>query len=308
MEPRLPQPTETPDGPFKSGFIGIIGRPNVGKSTLINAIVGEKVAIISDKPQTTRNTIKGIKNLKNAQLIFLDTPGIHQARSKLNTFMVETALAALAEADLIIFMLEKDQTHDDALILEKLQSALAPKILLINKIDQVNKNDLLPALERYHGLGLFSEIIPISALTKDGIDRLLEVIPQYLPEGPHYFPEDIMTDQMERFLAGEIIREKIFWFMEKEIPYAVAVEIESFKEAKDGISIQATIFIEKSSQKAIIIGKNGDMIKKIRLASKKEIQRALGTKVTIELWVKERKNWTRDDKALKRFGYVLEPE
>lgn len=292
---------------FKSGFIAIIGRPNVGKSTLLNNILGMKIAIISPRPQTTRNRIQGVKNLSQAQLIFLDTPGIHRARSGLSKRMVTTALTALHEVDLILHLVEPEENkwEKEEFVLEKLSSVKIPVFLLINKIDTVAKESLLPLMKQCGSLGIYQEILPISALRGEGIDQLLDLIVQVLPQGPRYFPEDMITDQMERFLAAEIIREKIFNFTEQEIPYSTAVLVEEFKEreGKNLISIRALINVERDSQKGIIIGKKGRMIREIGEKARLELERLLGTKIFLDLFVRVQKNWSKDPRALREFGY-----
>lgn len=290
---------------FKSGFISIIGRPNVGKSTLLNAILGEKIAIISEKPQTTRNRILGVKNLLHAQLIFIDTPGIHKPRHKLGETMVKTALDACKDMDLILMMtVPEEPNHGDRQIIEILSSIMRPVFLLINKIDTVAKQKILPLIEQYHKIFNFSEIIPISALKLDNLDRLLETIIKYIPEGPKYYPEDIFTDQLERFMVAEIIREKIMQHTKEEVPYSVAVVIEEFKEEERIILIRALIYVERNSQKGILIGKGGRMLKEIGMLARKDIEGLLGSRVYLELWVKVKEDWRQDERVLKEFGYL----
>ena len=296
---------------FKSGFVAIIGRPNVGKSTLLNAILGEKIAIVSKKPQTTRNKICGIKNMENAQIIFLDTPGIHTAKGYLNKFMVKEALSALEDVDCIIYMVEatREVIEEELFIIENLKKVAPdgqpPIILCINKTDMAEKNKLLPLIDQYSRLYAFKEIIPLSAAKGEGVDELLKLIIQLLPEGPKYFPEDILTDLPERFVAAEIIREKVFEFTKQEIPYSTAVVVDRFKEnpQKKLVSISATINVERDSQKGIIIGKKGSMLKQIGTSARIDIERLLGTKVYLELFVKVQKDWTKDKRMLKEFGY-----
>lgn len=289
---------------FKSGFISIIGRPNVGKSTLLNAILGEKISIISNKPQTTRNRILGVRNLPQAQLIFLDTPGIHKPRHKLGEAMVRTALEACKEVDLVLLMVEPEQpAHEDRHIIETIRSIKRPLFLLINKIDTVAKQKMLPLIEQYNKISDFSEIIPISALKLDNIDRLLETIIKYMPEGPKYYPDEIVTDQLERFMVSEIIREKIMEQTKEEIPYSVAVVVEEFSEGERLISIRALIYVERDSQKGILIGKGGRMLKEIGTLARKDIEGLLGTKVFLELWVRVKKDWRQDERVLREFGY-----
>lgn len=295
---------------FKSGFVSIIGRPNVGKSTLLNTIIGEKIAIVSDKPQTTRNKILGVKNLSGAQIIFLDTPGIHRPRHKLNEYMVKTAINTLGEVDIILFMIEAGELQGpmDRYIIDLLNSSVTkPVFLLINKVDRVKKEKVLPQIEEYRHLYRFEEIFPISALYGDNLDRLTESIVNRLPEGPRYFPEDIPTDQPMRFIASEIIREKIFQLTYHEIPYSIAVGIEEFKEIeeKNLASIRAIIFVERDSQKGIIIGKGGAMLKKVGQLAREEIEAIMGIKVFLELWVKVKEKWQSDERILKMLGYTV---
>jgi GTP-binding protein Era len=292
---------------FKSGFISIIGRPNVGKSTLLNLLLGEKIAIVSDKPQTTRNRILGIKNHPAGQIIFLDTPGIHRAQSRLNRSMVKVALATYSEVDGVCFMIEADRSDNDEndFILETLTKIEKPVLLVINKIDLVPKGDLLPIMERYSRLRSFEQIIPISALLGDGVETFVDELLKILPEGPRLFPEDMITDLPERFLVAELIREKVFQLTQEEIPYATAVVVEDFKEReeKNLIVIRATIQVERESQKGILIGKRGRMLKEIGRLAREEIEALLGARVFLELWVKEEKNWREDPQALRRLGY-----
>jgi GTP-binding protein Era len=292
---------------FKSGFIAIAGRPNVGKSTLLNRVLGEKLAITSSKPQTTRNRITGIRNTDDGQMIFLDTPGIHQAKTPLNRYMVKAATSTFSEVDLILLLVEADRGHDadDDLIIESLRQAGVPAYLVINKIDLVEKLKLLPLIDRFRSLYDFQEIVPVSAVTGDGVDRLLELIREILPEGPKYFPDDSFTDNSERFIAAEIVREKILVLTHKEIPYATAVTVDSFKEdeEKNLIRIAATITVEKDSQKGILIGKGGKMLKEIGTQARVEMERFFAAKIFLELFVRVRKDWTKDAKWLKEFGY-----
>ncbi len=290
---------------FKSGFITVIGRPNVGKSTLINALVGEKIAAVSDKPNTTRNRILGIRTLPDAQLVFLDTPGIHKARGKLGKAMVQTAMGALQEANVILMMVEVKEPfgRGDAAIIKNLSK---PAILVINKIDTIKKNEVLHILEASKEYEeKFSDIIPISAMTSDGTEQLLETIVKYLPQGPKYFPDDMFTDQPERFIAAEFIREKIFTLTQKEIPYQTAVLIEEFQEEPERniINISAVIFVERINHKGILIGKKGAMLKEIGTLARADIEKILGTKVYLELWVKVKEKWSERDNLINEFGY-----
>lgn len=293
---------------FKSGFVSIIGRPNVGKSTLLNLILGEKLAIISPKPQTTRNRILGIKNLPAGQIVFLDTPGIHQSSVKLNQAMVKTALATYNEVDVICFLIEAHRPYheENEFVLKSLEKVNKSIFLVINKIDLVRKEDLLPIMEKYSSRRPFAQIIPISALLGDGVDILVNELWQILPPGPKYFPDDMVTDLPERFLVAELIREKVFQLTREEIPYATAVVVEEFKEKeeKNLIVIKATIQVERASQKGIIIGEKGRMLKEIGQQARAEIEALLGAKVFLELWVKVEKNWREDPRALRRLGLI----
>jgi len=292
---------------FRSGFISIIGPPNVGKSTLLNRILGTKIAITSDKPQTTRNRILGIKNIEGAQLIFLDTPGIYQPKSLFGKYMVDTAMAACKDVDLVLLMVEANHSiaEEDHHILTFLSRFSFPVILLINKVDRVKKEGLLPLIDAYSQLWRFSQVIPISALSGDGMDRLMGEILALLPKGPQYFPEDLVTDQPERFIVSELIREAVMGNTYQEIPYAVAVSIDEFQEKTDPdlIFIRALIHVEKPSQKGIIIGKKGATLKKIGSDARKRIQDLLGSRIYLECWVNVEKNWRKDRKALKKLGY-----
>jgi len=296
-----------PTEQFRSGFVSIIGRPNVGKSTLLNRILGDKIVITSDKPQTTRNRIQGIHNLPAGQIVFIDTPGIHQARSRLNRYMVETALTAVQGVDAILFLVEANVSPavQEGLLLETLAKADAPVLLVINKIDLVEKGRLLELIAAYAKLYPFREIVPVSAGTGDGVERLVELVGDCLPEGPPYFPDDILTDLPERFVVAEIIREKVFRLTRDEVPYSTAVVVDTFKEREDGglISIAATINVERDSQKGIIIGRRGEMLKKIGMQARQEIERLLDTKVFLELFVRVRRDWSESPKMLKEFGY-----
>jgi len=294
--------------PFKSGFISILGRPNVGKSTLFNRFLGDRIAIVSEKPQTTRNRILGIKNVEEGQLIFLDTPGIHHGRSELNQRMVRTAIASGRDADVILFLVEAMNPHveEDREMIKSLKESRGVPFLVINKIDTVKRPTLLPLMDQYQNLYPFKEIIPISAITGDGVGILLDAILKVLPESPPYYPEEMTTDQTERFWVSEIIREKVIKQSYQEIPYSAAVTIEEFKEhpEKNLVVIQGTIHVERDSQKKIVIGKGGQKLKKIGEAARKEIEAFLGTRVFLELWVNVERNWTQDPRALDRLGYL----
>jgi GTP-binding protein Era len=290
---------------FRSGYVSIIGRPNVGKSTLLNAILGEKIAIVTPKPQTTRNKIVGIKSLPEAQIIFMDTPGIHRPRHKLGEAMVKTAMEALNEVDIILFMVEpKEPDRGDMAVINLINKIRSPVLLIINKIDTVKKADILPVMDQYKTLSQFKEIIPVSAKKGDGISVLLKKICDYLPQGPLYYPDDLVTDQLERFMVSEIIREKIMELTVEELPYSAAVEVNNWTEREDGlVSVSCNIYVEREGQKAIIIGSKGEMLKSIGSAARVDIEKLLQTKVFLELWVKVRKNWRNDDQLLKELGY-----
>ena len=292
---------------FKCGFISILGRPNVGKSTLFNRILGEKIAIVTEKPQTTRNRILGIKHVEGGQMIFLDTPGLHQGRSALNQRMVQTAIASSREADILLFVIEatSPRIEEDRQMIEPLKENHGVPFLIVNKIDSVRKETLLPIIDRYQKLHSFQAIFPISAMTGEGIEILLKEIMEALPDSSPYYPEDMITDQTERFLMSEVIREKVIEQTFQEIPYATAVTIESFKEhpEKNLVVIRATIHVERISQKKILIGKGGQKLKQIGEMARKAMEAFLEKKVFLELWVNVEKNWTQDTPALNRLGY-----
>jgi GTP-binding protein Era len=293
---------------FKSGFIGIIGRPNAGKSTLFNTIVGDKISIITDKPQTTRNKITGIKNYPDAQLIFLDTPGMHRPKTPLNRAMVQTTREAIGSVDVLLMLVEAntDVLPHDLFLIESLAQIKLPVILVINKIDLIEKKYLLPLIDKYRSLYDFQEVFPISALKGEGVEDVLNAVKEILPEGPKYYPDDIQTDATERFIAAEFIREKITLYTKQEVPYSTAVEIDLFKEDEEKklIRISATINVEKESQKAIMIGKKGAMLKKIGTEARLDMENLFGAKVFLELFVKVRKEWTTSDKMLQEFGLL----
>jgi GTP-binding protein Era len=293
--------------PFKSGFISILGRPNVGKSTLLNRLIGDKIAIVSKKPQTTRSRILGIKNLEGGQLILIDTPGLHEGRSELNRRMVQTAVASSLDADLLLFMIEAEApfVEKDRQMIESLRGSKGVSFLVINKIDLVKKEVLLPLIDHYQKVHPFEEIVPISAITGEGIDILLNELLNHLPESPPYYPEDMVTDQTELFLVSEIIRETVIQQSYQEIPYSTAVTLEEFKEhpERNLVVIKGTIHVERNSQKKILIGKGGQKLKGIGEAARKEIEALLGAKVFLELWINVKKNWTQDPHALDQLGY-----
>lgn len=293
---------------FKAGFISILGRPNVGKSTLFNRIIGEKIAIVTPTPQTTRTRILGIKNVEGGQLIFLDTPGMHEGRRELNRRMVQTAIASGRDADVLLFLIEaiSPNIEEDQRMIRPLKGSKGVPFLVINKIDLVRKEMLLPLMDRYQTLHPFEKIIPVSAVTGEGVDLLVNEILNSLPESPPYYPEEIFTDQTERAIVSETIREKVIHHTYHEIPHSTAVSIESFKEQpeKNLVVIQGTIYVEKESQKKILIGKGGQKLKKIGEEARKEIEAFLGKRVFLELWVKVERDWTKDPRALDELGYL----
>ena len=298
---------------FYSGFVTLIGRPNVGKSTLMNHFVGEKISIVTSKPQTTRNKIRSILTGEDYQVVFIDTPGIHKPTSRLGDFMVKSAVNAIGEADAVIYMVEPKRRipAEDMAIIERLSGKKPPVFLAINKVDTVPKQDLLAVIDQYRQVFNFHDIIPLSALKGDNTTGLLNAIRGVLPKGPMYFPGDQITDQPERQIAAEIIREKALTFLQEEIPHGMAVEITHFKlreghseEDPDAlVDIGANIFCEKDSHKAIIIGKQGSMLKRIGAAARRDIEALLGFRLYLELWVKVKKNWRDSDFMLKNFGY-----
>ncbi|EOH86907.1 GTPase Era [Enterococcus asini] len=293
----------------KSGFVAIVGRPNVGKSTLLNRIVGQKIAIMSDKAQTTRNKIQGVYTTPEAQLIFIDTPGIHKPRHRLGDFMVETAYSAIREVDAVLFMIAADQKRGkgDDFIIERLKDSHSPVYLVINKIDKVHPDDLLGIIEDYRQQMDFKEIIPISATEGNNFDTLMTTLVDQMPEGPQYFPDDQITDHPEYFIVSELIREKVLLLTRDEVPHSVAVVVDSMKRNEnDKVHIQATIIVERDSQKGIIIGKGGKMLKDIGTKARRDIETLLGDKVYLELWVKVQKDWRDKQTYLTDYGYKKE--
>ncbi len=293
---------------FKSGFVGIIGRTNVGKSTLVNNLVQQKVAIISPKPQTTRRRIRCVVNRDNYQMIFIDAPGIHKPRDRLGERLNAAALGFLEEMDVILFMIEASGMigKGDRFISEKLKSVNRSKILVINKIDLVDEDDIERRISKAKKLGIFEEIIPISAKYNKNLDQLLETLSHFLPYGQPYFPEDMLTDQHPKIWVSEIIREKALENLREEVPHSIAVEVEKMEKRKDKdiIDLEAIIYVERNSQKGIVIGKNGSMLKRIGSSARKEIELFLGIKVFMRLWVKVKKDWRKDESSIKRFGYA----
>ena len=291
---------------FRSGYASLIGRPNVGKSTLMNSLVEQKIAAMSRRPQTTRNKITGICHVPGGQIILLDTPGIHKAATKLDQAMVKTSMRTYGDVDLILFMIDarKGYCEDDEYVLNSMQKVTVPKFLLINKVDLLAKPDLLGLIAEMSKNETFEEIIPISALQKDGLDILKKSVLERFEEGPEYFPKDMVTDCPEEFLAGEIIREKIIKLTHLEIPYTVAVVVENIQQSDNGTAmIDATIYTEKNSQKKILIGEKGSLLKKVGTQARQEIEKRLGSKVFLKLFVKVKANWRGDENKLKEFGY-----
>lgn len=290
---------------FKSGFVSIVGRPNVGKSTLLNSILKTKLAIMSDVAQTTRNTIQGIYTDDQAQIIFMDTPGIHRPQDRLGNFMNTTALNSIYGVDIVLFLAPANEIigKGDQFIINRLKEADGPVFLVLSKIDTVSKEALAKKLQKWQELFEFKEIIPISALNNDNVDLLVETIKKYLPEGNMYYPKEHITDHPERFVMAEFIREKILYFTREEVPHSVAIVIERMIEDEDGVEVMATIVCDRNSQKGIIVGKQGSMIKKIRINAQREMKRFLQVPVHLELFVKVERNWRNKQKYLKEFGY-----
>ena len=289
----------------KSGFVAVIGRPNVGKSTLANTIVGQKLAITSNKPQTTRNRIRTVYTCDRGQIVFLDTPGIHKAKNRLGEYMMTAAKRTVNESDVILWLVEADTYigPSDRKIAEGLKGLTVPLILVINKADTKKRDEILPIIDAYRNLCDFSEIVPVSALKGDNVDALIDVIFEYLPEGEAFFDEDTVTDQPVRQIVAELVREKALKCLNDEIPHGVAVTIESMDFRDKIVNIEATIICEKESHKGIIIGKGGAMLKKIGSAARYEIEKLLEKKVNLKLWIKVRKDWRDSDMLLKNFGY-----
>ena len=290
---------------YKSGFAAIIGMPNVGKSTLLNKIAGQKIAIISEKPQTTRNKILAIHTTDTEQIIFTDTPGIHKPHNKLGEFMVNAANETMRDVDVLLFVIDATRPiqNVEREIVKNIAKTGLPCILVMNKVDLVEKSNLLPMIADYSSMYDFESIVPMSAKSGDGVDVLLNDIKNYIPEGPQFYDEDMITDQPEKQIAAEIIREKMLWLLDKEIPHGIAIEITKMQEKEKITNIYATIYCEKATHKGIIIGKNGDMLKKIGSMARKDIEHMLGKKVYMELWVKVKNDWRNSDFLIKNFGY-----
>lgn len=290
---------------MKSGFVGIVGRPNVGKSTLLNRIIGEKIAITSNKPQTTRNSIRGIYTTDAVQIVFIDTPGIHKGRNKLGNIMSEISANTLKEVDLILFLVDGEMSKGggESYILELIGKVQTPAILAINKIDSMTPQEYMNIYTQYSDTGMFAEIYGVSAMDGTNVDKLLDSIKIYMEDGPMYFPEDMITDYPERFLVSEIIREKLLMYLDEEVPHGVAVEIESFEEGADITRIGAVIYCEKKSHKGIIIGRQGKKLKGVGKSARIELEALLGTKIFLEIFVKVKEGWRNRDFDLKNFGY-----
>lgn len=298
---------ETKNG-YKSGFISIIGRPNVGKSTFLNRVIGQKIAIMSDKPQTTRNKVQGVLTTDDSQMIFIDTPGIHKPKHKLGDFMLKVSKNTLREVDVIMFMVNAEQKlgKGDEFILEMLAGNPTPVFLVINKIDAIHPDELMGIIESYKERYDFAEIVPISALQGNNVENLLVTLTKYLPEGPQYYPADQVTDHPERFIISELIREKVLHLTREEIPHSIAVVIDKIRrdeENEDKIHVAATIIVERDSQKGIVIGKRGALLKEVGTRARKDIEMLLGSKVYLELWVKVQKDWRNKATHLRDFGF-----
>lgn len=290
----------------KSGFVSIVGRPNVGKSTLLNRIVGQKIAIMSDKAQTTRNKIQGIYTTSESQIVFIDTPGIHKPKHRLGDFMVDSAFSAFREVDVILFMVNiaEKRGPGDNFIIERLKTVKSPVFLVLNKIDKIHPDQLLPIIEDYRSLVDFEQIIPISASEGNNVDTLLSEVTKYLPEGPQFYPEDQVTDHPEYFIVSELIREKVLELTREEVPHSVAVVVESMQRNELGkVQVHAAIIVERSSQKGIIIGKGGKMLKDIGIRARRDIEVLLGDKIYLDLWVKVQKDWRDRQTNLQDYGY-----
>ena len=291
---------------YKSGFVSIIGRPNVGKSTFLNRIIGQKIAIMSDKPQTTRNKIQGVYTENDSQVIFIDTPGIHKPKHKLGDFMVKMAQTTLKEVDIVLFMVNATEGfgRGEEFIIEKLQETKQPVFLVINKIDQLHPEQLLELIDQYRKLYEFAEIVPISALDGNNVEALIGAIKKYLPEGPQYYPDNQVTDHPERFIISELIREKVLHLTREEVPHSVAVVIDAIQKREGGaVYINATIVVERASQKGIIIGKQGKMLKEVGKRARFDIEALLGSKVFLEVWVKVQKDWRNKMSQLRDLGF-----
>ena len=291
----------------KSGMISIVGRPNVGKSTLTNALVGEKIAIVTNKPQTTRNRICGVRTRGESQFVFVDTPGLHKARTRLGDYMVNVVKESVADVDAVMLLVEPipNVGGPEEQLIARMKKLSCPAVLVINKVDTLDKKEkLLEVIQTYEQVHQFQAVVPISAKTGEGMDELLDVLESYLPQGPQLFPEDMTSDQPERQMMAEILREKLLLCLDKEIPHGTAVEITRFAERDDEVvEVEATIYCEKNSHKGIIIGKGGSMLKKVSTLARQDMERFMGTKVYLQTWVKVKENWRDNPAAIQNFGY-----
>ena len=291
---------------FKSGFVAVVGRPNVGKSTLINALIDDKIVIVSDKAQTTRNRIVCVYTDEKKQIVFMDTPGIHKPKHKLGEFMVDQAVDSLREVEAVLFVVAANEKRGpgDNFVIEQLRKVNVPVFLIVNKIDTMEKQDLLEAIVSYENSYPFEAVVPISAKEKDNIEEVVNLLEKHLPEGPKYFPDDMITDQPERLIISDIVREKILLQTHDEIPHAIAVDVDEIKTREDGTTyVRATIYVERDSQKGIIIGKQGAMLKTIGRQARGDVERLLATKVFLDLWVKVKKDWRNKSGMLSELGY-----
>lgn len=293
---------------FRSGFVALVGRPNVGKSTLMNRLVGHKVAIVSDKPQTTRHKIHSVLTREDAQVIFMDTPGIHRPKHKLGRHLVDLALGALKEVDLILFLVEaREPGGGDRYIIEQFRDISTPIVLVLNKIDLIPRQDILPLIDSFRGLYDFKEIVPVSAIARENLDRLTSVVISYLPPGPKFYPDEMITDRPERFIMSEIIREKVLHMTSQEVPHSVTVEVEEVAERPNNmVAVRAVIYTERDSQKGILIGKNGGMLKEIGKRAREEMEALFGSRIFLDLWVKVKSDWRNNERNLRNFGYTSE--
>jgi GTP-binding protein Era len=290
---------------FRSGFVAIVGRPNVGKSTLLNHLIGQKVAIMSNRAQTTRNAIRGVLTRSDAQVIFIDTPGIHQPKHLLGERMMDAAVQTLQEVDVVLMVVDATENgiHKDASVLELLKNVTTPVYLVLNKVDRIKKEQLLPQIASYHEARAFQEVVPVSALTGTQLDELVQLIVQTLPVGPKYYPDGMVTDHPEAFIIAEMVREKVLHLTREEIPHSIMVDIESMERRSNGtLYVHAIIYTERTSQKGILIGKDGGMLKRVGELARHELERLLGTRMFLELWVKVKKDWRNEPSMLRRLG------
>lgn len=298
---------QTGKNKYKSGFVAIVGRPNVGKSTLMNALVGQKIAIMSNRPQTTRNRIRGVLTTVDSQMIFIDTPGIHEPKHRLGEFMVRASVTTLREVDAVMLVVDATAPDHplDNLVFERLSGVETPVLLVVNKVDAAKKTDILTLIDHYKDKRPFVDIVPVSAVDGTQLDDLLQVLEKQLPEGPQYYPEDSVTDHPEQFIIAEVIREKVLTSTWEEVPHSVMVEVEQLerRENSDVLHIHAVIYTERDSQKGILIGKRGALLKRVGQMARQELERLFGTKIYLELWVKVRKDWRNEPSLLRRWGF-----